>query len=90
MALSVARIAEPVLRDLGFRLVRVKLSGQAGEPDQDDLDAGDPDAAANLPPVKGPGRFALRNAGRQAKPKPLLPAGIRADLKSNPRAPKHR
>lgn len=30
VALAVARIAEPVLRDLGFRLVRVKLSGQDG------------------------------------------------------------
>ena len=29
-ALAVARIAEPVLRDLGFRLVRVKLSAQDG------------------------------------------------------------
>jgi ribosome maturation factor RimP len=29
-ALSVARLAEPVLRDLGFRLVRVKLSAQDG------------------------------------------------------------
>lgn len=30
VALAVARIAEPVLRDIGFRLVRVKLSGQDG------------------------------------------------------------
>ena len=30
VALAVARIATPVLRDLGFRLVRVKLSGQDG------------------------------------------------------------
>lgn len=30
VALSVARLAAPVLRDLGFRLVRVKLSGQDG------------------------------------------------------------
>ena len=29
-ALAVARLAEPVLRDLGFRLVRVKLSAQDG------------------------------------------------------------
>lgn len=30
IAAQIARIAEPVLRGLGFRLVRVKLSGQAG------------------------------------------------------------
>ena len=77
-----------------------------GEPDEDDPDSARPDLPpadlppadlppadlppADLPPAKGPGRFALRNAGRQGKPKPLLPAGIRADLKSNPRAPKAR
>ena len=58
---------------------------EAGEPDEDDVD-GNPAE----PPAKGPGRFALRNAVRQGKQKPLLPAGIRADLKSNPRAPKAR
>ena len=64
---------------------------EAGEPDEDDVNADAPDRpSADLPPAKGPGRFALRNAGRQAKPKPLLPAGIRAELKSNPRAPKAR
>ena len=64
---------------------------EAGEPEEEDVEAASPDLPpAILPPAKGPGRFALRNAGRQAKQKPLLPAGIRADLKSNPRAPKAR
>ena len=59
----------------------------AGEPDEDGIEEG----PAEPPPDKGPGRFALRNAGRQSKPKPLLPTGIRADFKStNPRSPKAR
>ena len=60
---------------------------EAGEPDEDGTAVA---TAPDVPPAKGPGRFALRNAGRQAKSKPLLPAGIRAELKSNPRAPKAR
>lgn len=36
-------------------------------------------------PAKGPGRFALRNAAKQAKPRPIHPAGIRAGFKANPR-----
>ncbi len=57
------------------------------------------DGSPGMPPAKGPGRFALRNASRQggadaprgpAKPKPLLPSGIRSATKRTapPRAPK--
>ncbi len=35
-------------------------------------------------PARGPGRFAARNAARQAKPKPILPAGVRAGFKARP------
>ncbi len=35
-------------------------------------------------PAKGPGRFAARNAARQAKPRPILPAGVRAGFKARP------
>ena len=58
----------------------------AGEAEADAGESGAPEPA----PEKGPGRFALRNAGRQAKARPLLPAGIHAGYKTNPRAPKSR
>ncbi len=57
----------------------------AGEPD----DEAEADDAPTAPPVKGPGRFAVRNAGKQKpgsavpayKPKPAVPAGVRTALK---------
>ena len=59
----------------------------AGEPEPAEADDGRPE-----PPTKGPGRFALRNAGRQNKSKPLRPAGIHAGFKKppQPRVPKAR
>lgn len=55
-------------------------------PDNGDAedDAPSPEAGDDAP-AKGPGRFALRNAAKQAKPRPILPAGIRAGFKPNPR-----
>ena len=50
----------------------------AGEPEDDEAA---PDEAA---PAKGPGRFALRNAGK-TKARPLVPAGIHAGLKRRPK-----
>ena len=89
VVLPLAEIADGrlVLTDDLIRetLRAAKLAAQeAGEPDEDASPAD-----AEPPPVKGPGRFALRNASRQAKARPLLPAGVRAGLKrTNPRAPR--
>ncbi len=55
-----------------------------------DEDATESDEAPEEAPAKGPGRFALRNAGRQPKSRPVLPAGIRTELKTKPGARKPR
>ena len=58
----------------------------AGETDDDEPDDGTPAAPA---PDKGPGRFAARNAGKQAaKARPVLPAGLRAGFKKPTQARK--
>ena len=36
-------------------------------------------------PAKGPGRFAARNAARQPKSRPVLPAGVRTGFKAKPK-----
>lgn len=54
----------------------------AAQPDDDE-------SAGEAAPAKGPGRFALRNAARPAKPRPLQPAGARTPMKTNG-APKAR
>ena len=52
----------------------------AGEaPDDDEADEA---SAPGEVPEKGPGRFALRNAGKQQKARPLVPAGIRSGFKT--------
>ena len=51
----------------------------AGETEDDETS---PDEAA---PAKGPGRFALRNATRQPKSRPILPAGVHAGVKRRPK-----
>lgn len=53
----------------------------AGVDDEDTEESGD---APEEAPAKGPGRFALRNAGRQPKSRPVLPAGVRTQLKTKP------
>ncbi len=63
----------------------------AGEPD----DEPDADDAPATPPVKGPGRFAVRNAGKPKpgsampvyKPKPAAPAGARTAFKPSSTKP---
>jgi ribosome maturation factor RimP len=53
----------------------------SGEPEEED-EADDAPAQPSEAPVKGPGRFAARNA---VKAKPLLPAGGQAAVKPTPR-----
>ena len=78
-------------------LIRETL--RAAKAAQNDIVQDGVDEEPGAAPAKGPGRFALRNAGRQggapqpghpAKPRPILPAGIRAGAKPSPRAPKPR
>lgn len=58
-----------------------ELAEQSGG--EGSADEAAPDGA--LPaPAKGPGRFAARNAARQAKTRPILPAGVRAGFKARP------
>jgi ribosome maturation factor RimP len=51
---------------------------------EEDADEAD-DVAEEAPPSKGPGRFALRNAIRQPKSRPVLPAGVRTGFKAKPK-----
>ncbi len=90
--------------DLIRETLRAAKAAQNGAAENEDVpgDGAGADDALAPPPAKGPGRFALRNAGRQTgapqpggrpppgKPKPILPAGLRAGFKPNPRAPKPR
>ena len=79
-------------------LIRETL--RAAKAAQSEAEQASDEVEGAAPPVKGPGRFALRNAGRQSgtppgrpvpgKPKPILPAGLRAGFKPNPRTPKPR
>ena len=68
-------------------LIRETL--RAAKADQAKAADGDEAGDAEVPPVKGPGRFALRNAQKpgSAKQRPLMPSGVRATLRKNPRAP---
>lgn len=88
VALALADIADGrlVLTD---DLIRETLRAAKAAGDDHGVDAERP---AEQAPVKGPGRFALRNADRQAaKQKPIRPAGVRAAFtKSNPGPPKPR
>lgn len=59
-------------------LIRETLRAAKHGTDEPDADGDDSDAAA---PAKGPGRFALRNAGKQAKARPVIPAGLHSDFK---------
>ena len=74
--------------DLIRETLRAAKASALAAGEGDDAAAGED--APTSPPEKGPGRFALRNAGRQLKAKPILPAGIRAGFKPNPRPPKAR
>ena len=72
-------------------LIRESLrAAKAAEKELVEQAGGDGQAAETAPvnpdpaPTKGPGRFAARNAARQAKPKPILPAGVRAGFKAKP------
>lgn len=64
--------------DLIRETLRAAKAASKGVAAEDDEEAAPGEDAA---PAKGPGRFALRNAGRQPKGKPLLPAGVRAGFK---------
>ncbi len=89
LALSDVSDGRLVLTDNLIRetLRAAKAAGQAASEIEDQT--GEENASEPLP-TKGPGRFALRNAGRQAKARPLLPAGVHAGFKANPRTPKPR
>ena len=72
-------------------LIRVSLrAAKAAEKETADQAGGEDGDVAASPdspdamPAKGPGRFAARNAARQAKARPILPAGVRAGFKANP------
>ena len=72
-------------------LIRESLrAAKAAEKELAEQADGEGEAAAAEPespdamPAKGPGRFAARNAARQAKAKPILPAGVRAGFKARP------
>ena len=65
---------------------REASEAEADHPSREGDDPASPGDAAEAMPAKGPGRFALRNAAKQAKPRPILPAGVRAGFKAHPRA----
>ena len=86
--LKVAEIADGrlVLTDDLIRetLRAAKAAREAGGLDaEDETEAPEPET----PPEKGPGRFALRNAGRQPKSRPILPAGVKDSFKTRPQKP---
>ncbi len=61
-----------------------KAAREAAGIDDETSDADAPLPEGDLPPSKGPGRFALRNAGRQPKSRPILPAGVKSAFKPKP------
>ncbi len=67
-------------------LIRETLrAAKAAQEDGDAIDGeagGAVEGAETAPPVKGPGRFAVRNAGKKAKP--VLPTGVRPTFKPSP------
>lgn len=58
-----------------------KAAREAGGLDEDETTTEEGAEASAEVPTKGPGRFALRNAGRQPKSRPVLPAGVRDRFK---------
>ena len=86
--LPLADIAEGRLvltDDLIRETLRAAKAAAEAEDGADESDGAPPDPERGAP-AKGPGRFALRNAARQAKPRPIVPAGVRAGFKADPRA----
>ena len=88
---EVIRLAIEAIADgrlvLTDALIRETLrAAKAAQDEAGGPDDGAPDAneEADAPPVKGPGRFAVRNAGKKAKP--ILPAGARSAFKPSPSA----
>ena len=85
LRVALAEIADGrlVLTDELIReTLRAAKAARDGAEDADEDEA----PADEAPPTKGPGRFALRNAGKTgapAKPRPLAPAGVKSGFKTN-------
>ena len=74
--------------------LRAAKAAQAGSMQGEGAASDLGEQAAEEPPAKGPGRFALRNAKKPGsqkpgvvKPRPLMPSGVRSNPKKSPRVP---